>query len=47
MYGGTRTKATPFKPHLMYKGKDVKRAPTQAEHLRLMRLGYTHTKPKK
>jgi hypothetical protein len=48
MYGGTARKTTKatFKPHFMYKGKDVKRANTQAEHLRLTRLGYTHTKPK-
>ena len=36
-----------FKPHKMYKGKMVKVAKTNAEHLRLGKLGYKHTKPKK
>tara|TARA_R100000388_G_C7232678_1_gene155715 strand:+ start:1189 stop:1551 length:363 start_codon:yes stop_codon:yes gene_type:complete len=35
-----------FKPHKMYKGKMVKDARTMADHLRLKKLGYGHTKPK-
>lgn len=35
-----------FKPHKMYKGKMVKTAKTNAEHLRLGKLGWKHTKPK-
>lgn len=30
----------------MYKGKSVKTATTEAEHLKLQKQGYTHTKPK-
>ena len=36
-----------FKVHKMYKGKKVVTAKTMADHNRLKRLGYTHTKPKK
>lgn len=36
-----------FKPHKMYKGNMVKTARTHAEHIRLGKLGYTHTKPKR
>lgn len=36
-----------FKPHKMYKGTIVKTAKTNAEHLKLKKMGYTHTKPKK
>ena len=36
-----------FKPHKMYKGKMVKDAKTMKDHLRLKKLGYTHSKPKK
>ena len=36
-----------FKVHKMYKGKKVVIAKTMADHNRLKRLGYTHTKPKK
>ena len=56
--GGVVKKATPmykkggsvkkkFKPHMMYKGKKAVMAKVIADHLRLKRLGYTHTKPKK
>lgn len=36
-----------FKPHKMYKGKMVKDAKTMKDHLRLKKMGYTHSKPKK
>ena len=35
-----------FKQHKMYKGKMVKIAKTNAEHIRLGKLGWKHTKPK-
>jgi|11BtaG_2_1085332.scaffolds.fasta_scaffold25077_3 Tfp pilus assembly protein PilF len=35
-----------FTPHKMYKGTMVKTAKTNAEHLRLGKLGWKHTKPK-
>ena len=41
------SKKTKFKPHKMYKGKMVKDAKTMADHLRLKKMGYGHTKPKK
>lgn len=34
-------------PHQMYKGNMVKTAKTEAEHKKLMKMGYSHTKPKK
>ena len=39
--------AKKFKPHKMYKGTIVKTAKTNAEHLKLKTMGYTHTKLKK
>lgn len=36
-----------FKAHMMYKGKKAVMAKTMADHLRLKKLGYVHTKPKK
>jgi hypothetical protein len=36
-----------FKQHKMYKGTMVKTAKTHAEHIRLGKAGYTHTRPKK
>lgn len=36
-----------FKPHMMYKGKKEVMAKVMADHLRLKKLGYSHTKPKK
>ena len=36
-----------FKVHKMYKGTKVATAKTMKDHLRLKKLGYTHTKPKK
>lgn len=41
------SKSKAFKPHKMYKGKMVKDAKTMKDHLRLKKLGYGHTKPKK
>ena len=41
------SKKKPFKPHKMYKGKSVKDAKTMKDHLRLKKMGYGHTKPKK
>ena len=35
------------KVHMMYKGGKSKKVSTLAEHNRLKKLGYTHTKPKK
>lgn len=50
MYGsGSGMKKPPPKrvyPHKMYKGNMVKTAKTPAEHARLEKLGYNHTKPK-
>ena len=47
MYSSTRTPTkTKFMPHMMYKGKKSVMVKTNAEHLRLMKLGWTHTKPK-
>ncbi len=40
-----RTKAN-FTPHMMYKGKMSKRAKTYEEHMKLKKMGYSHTKPK-
>lgn len=40
------TMNVPKLPHPMYKGKDKKMAKTVADHHRLERMGYTHTKPK-
>jgi len=42
-----KMKKKTFKPHKMYKGTMVKTAKTHAEHLRLGKAGYTHTRPKK
>jgi hypothetical protein len=36
-----------FKPHMMYKGNKAIKANKMADHMRLKKLGYTHTKPKK
>ena len=38
-----------FKPHMMYNPKTGKgyKANKMADHLRMKKLGYTHTKPKK
>ena len=38
-----------FKPHMMYNPKTGKgtMAKKMADHLRMKKLGYTHTKPKK
>ena len=36
-----------FKVHMMYKGSKAEKAKTMKDHLRLKKLGYTHTKPKK
>lgn len=33
-------------PHAMYKGKKMVMAKTPAEHARLEKMGYNHTKPK-
>jgi hypothetical protein len=35
-----------FKVHKMYKGTKVETAKTMADHNRLKKLGYGHTKPK-
>jgi len=40
-----RTKAN-FTPHMMYKGKIAKKAKTYEEHMKLKKMGYSHTKPK-
>lgn len=40
-------KKLPTFPHKMYKGKLTKIAKTPAEHVKLEKLGYTHTKPRK
>ena len=42
--GGTAAKK--FKAHAMYKNGKVVKAKTMAEHLKLKKLGYGHTKPK-
>jgi hypothetical protein len=39
------TKKT-FEPHMMYKNNLSVMAKTHKEHLRLLKLGYTHTKNK-
>lgn len=39
-------KPPPKYPHKMYKGNMVKTAKTPAEHARLEKLGYNHTKPR-
>tara|TARA_Y100000593_G_scaffold14645_1_gene28097 strand:- start:1162 stop:1293 length:132 start_codon:yes stop_codon:yes gene_type:complete len=38
-----------FKPHMMYNPKTGKgyKANKMADHTRMKKLGYTHTKPKK
>ena len=36
-----------FKAHMMYKGSKAVKANTMKDHLRLKKLGYGHTKPKK
>lgn len=36
-----------FEVHKMYKGTKTKTAETVADHNRLKKLGYGHTKPKK
>ncbi len=43
--GGTAKKA--FKSHMMYKNSKTVNAKTMKDHLRLKKLGYGHTKPKK
>lgn len=45
--GGSVKSKKKFKVHMMYKGKKAVMAKTMADHLRLKKLGYTHTKPKK
>ena len=35
-----------FKAHMMYKGSKAVKAKKMADHLRLKKLGYTHTKPR-
>ena len=42
-----KKKGGSVKVHMMYKGGKSKRVSTLAEHNRLKKLGYTHTKPKK
>lgn len=44
---GPKTSKKDFRPHMMYKGKKSVMAKTHAEHIKLMKEGYTHTKPKK
>ena len=41
-------KAKPFKPHMMYDPKSGKgfKANTMADHKRMDKMGYTHSKPK-
>lgn len=45
--GGSVKRKKKFKAHMMYKGKKAVMAKTMADHLRLKKLGYVHTKPKK
>ena len=45
--GGSVKRKKKFKAHMMYKGKKAVMAKTMADHLRLKKLGYGHTKPKK
>lgn len=45
MYG-MKPMMKPKFPHMMYKGKMKKMAKNTAEHNKLERMGYTHTKPK-
>lgn len=45
--GGSVKSKKKFKAHMMYKGKKAVMAKTMADHLRLKKLGYTHSKPKK
>ena len=49
--GGAKKKSAAkkkFKPHMMYNPKTGKgtMAKKMADHLRMKKLGYTHTKPK-
>lgn len=46
MYGTMSNKPKPKYPHNMYKGSIKKVAKTEAEHNKLMSMGYNHTKPK-
>jgi len=45
---GKYKKGGAFKPHMMYNPKTGKgtMAKKMADHLRMKKLGYTHTKPK-
>jgi hypothetical protein len=40
------SKTTTFTPHMMYSGKKSKMVRSIAEHLRLQKLGWSHTKPR-
>ena len=42
-----KMKKKAFKPHKMYKGTIVKTAKTYEEHMKLKKMGYGHTRPKK